>query len=188
MRRPLLLSAGLWWAGLALGHWCAAAVPGDFNGFAAATPPGLSWTTLCLNNLVVVALAALGRVAWGIPTIVVLLNSGIALGLVSGVVPLSRLEVLGLTLPYCSLEVPALWLAGAVGLSRGRPIRVGRVLVVSVALTVAGAVVEGEFTLERSSNQPPGRSVAAGSGGGSHLRLDVGDIASGWTRLVGSGG
>lgn len=180
MMRRMSLSAGLWLTGLALGFWCVAAVPPDFRGFAATSPLHPGWASIAINNLCVVGLAASGRFLWGVPTLLVLFNSGIALGFVLGVVPVPLGAALGVTLPHSVLEVPGLWIAGAVGFSGGSQLRVWRLLLLSVALTIGGAFVEGEYSVgQAASRAAGGRPDASRIGGGDYLRFGLGSVAGG---------
>lgn len=163
-----LAAAGLWVAACLVGLWCVAAVPPLTVGWPLGhdlsfEPTAWPFLGIVRTNLFVLVVAAAGLVTFGLTSSVVLLSSGLFLGLLVGAALKDGLTVrmvLWLTLPH-SAELLGLWLAGGCGLlgmRYGKAIFLGRlrfadvlwiakVLLIAALLTIIAAFVESEFTI-----------------------------------------
>jgi hypothetical protein len=91
--------------------------PGDVGNVFGAVPVG-PFLNIAANNWLVAAAASYGGVVVGIPTVVALGVNGALLGVVAGVVePTAFLVLVG---PHATLELPAIAVAGGLGLHLGR--------------------------------------------------------------------
>ncbi|MFB6168436.1 MAG: stage II sporulation protein M [Haloferacaceae archaeon] len=134
-----LLGAGFTagWA-LVAPYGLGVAPPGDVGNVFGAVPVG-PFLNIAANNWLVAAGAAYGGVAAGVPTVVALGFNGALLGVVAGVTePTAFLALVG---PHATLELPAIAVAGGLGLHLGR-VGVGAVRGRKSAAEVARALDE----------------------------------------------
>lgn len=123
---------------------------------------------LLVTNTSVLTVLALGGVLVGIPTLIVLFQNGLVLGLLAGTA--AGTGELGtffaLILPHAVCELPAFWIAGCVGLKvpvdlcayllkrRDAPLRrrdivqIAVLLIVAFILMVIAAVIESQITAQ----------------------------------------
>ncbi len=90
----------------------------DVSGNVFGTIPVDMFVTLTANNWLVAISAAFAGLAFGVPTIVALLFNGLIVGGVVGLFPDTTLAV-ALIAPHGLIEIPALAIAGALGLHLG---------------------------------------------------------------------
>jgi hypothetical protein len=91
--------------------------PGDVESVFGAVPVG-PFVNIAANNWLVAASAAYGGVVAGVPTAFAMGFNGAVLGVVAGVV--DRTAFLALVGPHATLELPAIAVAGGLGLHLGR--------------------------------------------------------------------
>lgn len=123
---------------------------------------------LLVTNTSVLTVLALGGLLIGIPTLIVLFQNGLVVGLLAGTA--AGTGELGtffaLTLPHAVFELPAFWIAGCVGLKvpvdlgayllkgRDAPLRrrdivqMAILLIVAFSLVVIAAVIESQITAQ----------------------------------------
>ncbi|PSP82845.1 hypothetical protein BRC83_08520 [Halobacteriales archaeon QS_1_68_17] len=121
---------------------------------------------LLSTNASVLMILILGGLLMGVPTLIVLFQNGLVIGLLAGAAATSgELWIfLALTVPHATFELPAFWIAGCVGLKL--PFNLGEYLLerrdsllcrrdlvhaavllsIAFALVALGAVVESEVT------------------------------------------
>jgi uncharacterized membrane protein SpoIIM required for sporulation len=76
------------------------------------------FSNIAANNWLVAATASFGGLGFGVPTVVSLLFNGVLIGALGGV--FDRLTFLALVAPHGVIEIPALAIAGGLGLHLGR--------------------------------------------------------------------
>jgi hypothetical protein len=91
--------------------------PGDVGNVFGAVPVG-PFLNIAANNWLVAAAAAYGGAVAGVPTVVALGFNGVLLGVVAGVT--ESTAFLALVGPHATLELPAIAVAGGLGLHLGR--------------------------------------------------------------------
>jgi len=123
---------------------------------------------LLVTNTSVLTVLALGGLLVGIPTLIVLFQNGLVLGLLAGTAAATG-EVgtfFALTLPHAVFELPAFWIAGCVGLKvpgglgayllrwRDTPlcrrdiVQTAVLLIVAFSLVVIAAAIESQITAQ----------------------------------------
>lgn len=141
MRRALGLAVSIWALGVLYGLWASSASP--------AVPPSVdgipsNWITIrhvLLNNFACLAAALGGCLTYGLSSVVTLAASGLALGMTVGTTDLSWKVLSLLLLPHGIIEIPALWMAGAIGIKRPPEPELLLKGALSLSLATAGAAV-----------------------------------------------